>query len=200
MAPATQDLSAVFSGLQIEASNEPLPEPVRGGVASGPNPFTDTLQASVDNGTPYSFYVPPQAIKRAVFLINAAARKLNVGVRVVVNVKKDDKGQVTYIAEKKGTPNEGKVLIRFQGKKERKQQTAPRPYSIVKDKTDATGNTYIVRRRSDQAAVFKGSKDDAKKQYDTLTLEAKNTPETQEQPQATGQAPAAESPSGDAAA
>jgi hypothetical protein len=177
------NVADVFADLAITPSDEPLPEPVRGGADSGPNPFTEPLLASVEHSKPYNFYVPAPAVQRAVFLINAAARKANKGVRIVVNVQRDDKGHVVKgadgkavpIAEKDG-PNKGKVLIRFQGKAERKQQTAPRPYSLLKDKTDATGNTWIVRRRTDKQAMFKGKREDAKAQYKALTEAFRNTP------------------------
>lgn len=182
------DLGDVFANLAIVPSDEPLPEPTRGSTG-GPNPFIAPLHASVEHGKAYSIYVPGDknkdgqypAVQRAVFLINAAARKENLGVRVVVNVKrdkdgkivKDDKGKAQPLPETSGD-NKGKVLVRFQGKKERKQQTAPRPYSVVPIKGEE--GQFGVRRRSDKALLFKGTKDAAKAEYDRLKAEYNNTP------------------------
>lgn len=170
------DLSAVFANLAIEPSSEPLPEPTRG-TAGGPNPFTDAVKASVEHGTPYSINVPDGAVKRAIFLINAAAKKQNLGVRIVVNVKRDKQGHV--VKDKQGkaqniVDEKGNVLVRFQGLKERKQQTAPRPYSIV----DVKGEPGVkgVRRRSDKALLFKGTPDEAKAKYEELKTQYMNTP------------------------
>lgn len=182
----------VFQGLQITPSDEPLPEPARGTTA-GPNPFTDPLTASVEHSKAYSVYLPPEAVQRAVFLINSAARKANIGARVVVNIKrdkdnkpiKDKNGKTQPIAETDG-PNKGKVLVRFQGLKQRKQQTAPRPYSIVKDKQD--GNVYHVRRRADKINVFTGTHEAAKAEYDRLKHLPVPTPEPAQAATPTGTA------------
>lgn len=171
MATATVD-PKVFEGLSITPSDEPLPAITRGSTA-GPNPFRDPLLASIEHGRAYSLYIPANAVQRAVFLINQAAKRENKGVRVVANVQRDANGKIVkgtdgkaqYVVEVSG-PNKGKVLVRFQGKNERKQQTAPRPYSIVKNKKDGT---YVVRRRSDKHVMGTHKTHDlAKAQYDDL--------------------------------
>src|SRR5882724_10131806 len=87
------DLSALFAGLEITPTEEPLPS-FRRGADSTPNPFGPVLLASVEKDSAYSIWVPSDAVSRSVFLINAAARKENVGVRIVVNVKRDEKGSL----------------------------------------------------------------------------------------------------------
>lgn len=174
------NLQDVFANLAIEPSSEPLPEPTHG-ATTGPNPFDKAVTASVEHGTPYSIHVPANAVQRAVFLINAAARKQNYGVRVVVNVQRDKDGKIVKNKDGRSIPvpekdgdNKGKVLVRFQGKRERKQQTAPRPYSIVPIKGEE--GQYGVRRRSDKVLLFKGTKDATKAEYDRLKTEYNNTP------------------------
>ena len=178
MTTPTQD---VFADLAITPTEEPLPEARR--MQAGPNPFTEPLKASVAHNTAYSVYIPNEgnAVQRAVFLINQAARRENLGVRVVVNVRKDKDGKVvkdkdgkaTYIVEANGA-NKGKVLVRFQGKAERKGQKTVRLFSIVKVKgTD----DYVVREMATQRALFRGTQEDAKQFYANLKDRIKNDPE-----------------------
>lgn len=194
-APA-QDLNSLFAGLTIEPTDEALPEPRRGGAVSGPNPFSDPLQASIEHSKPYTVYLPKEAINRATFLINSAARKASVGVRIVVDVQRDKDGKVVpgkdgkaqYVTQTQGE-NKGKVRVRFQGTKERKAQKAPRPFSIVKDKNDA--NLFHVRRRSDKAVVFSGTQEQAQARYAELKQQAINAAAIAElQAQAPAQTPA----------
>lgn len=164
--PKGTDLHALFSNLTIEVSEEPLPEPVRA-RDSLPNPFGPPLLASIEHGTPYTIHVPADAVQRSVFLINAAARKENVGVRVVVNVQRDEKGRVVKgtdgkavpIVDTKG-PHKGTVLVRFQGKAERKQQTAPRTHTIITDPDNT--EQKAIRRRADKVIVARGTHDEMK--------------------------------------
>ena len=168
-----------FADLAIEESNEPLPSIVRGGHA-GPNPFTDKIEASVANDTSYTFYITPEQVTRAIFLINSAAKKQNRGVRVWVDVQRKDgkvvkgkDGKAIHNLQTQGA-NKGKVMVRFQAKAERKQQTAPRPYSVVKDRNNA--NLYHLRKRGDKSKTNLMSGDHAKvkAEYDRLTAEAKS--------------------------
>lgn len=166
------DLQDLFSHLTIEVSDEPLPEPVRA-RDSLPNPFGPPLLASIEHGTPYSIHVPADAVSRSVALINAAARKENVGVRVVVDVKRDEKGRVVKGEDGKAVPvvatkgdHRGTVLVRFQGKKERKQQTAPRTHTIINDPDNADGKA--IRRRADKVIVARGTHDEMKEQLKAL--------------------------------
>lgn len=177
------DLAALFTDLQITPDENPLPSFRRTGEQT-PNPFGPVLLASVDHDTPYSIHVPPDAVARSVFLINAAARKENVGVRVVVNIERDDKGAVVkgadgkaqYIVDTKGE-HKGTVLVRFKANKERKKASAPRLFSIVKDKQDET--RFHVRRRADKVILFTGTKDQAKAEYERLrdAAKAQNAPQ-----------------------
>jgi hypothetical protein len=166
------DLASVFEGLAIEPTNEPLPASTRGSAA-GPNPFGAPLKASVEHSSPYSIYVPPAAVTRAVFLINAAARKENLGVRIVVNVQRDDKGALVKDTAGKAVPiversgaNKGKVLVRFQGKAERKHQNKPRTHSMVKDKDNA--GQYVLRHRASGNVMLRGTKEQVKAEYDKV--------------------------------
>lgn len=180
MAPIKQpevDLKAVFTDLAITPSDEPLPEISRS-RESLPNPFTGALQASAQHGTPYSLYVPLAAVPRAVFLINAAARKENLGVRIVVNNKRDAKGALVKGADGKAQPiveakgeNKGKVLVRFQGSPERKQ-SAPRPFSIVTDPDNANGKA--LKERATGALVARGTHDEMRAELKRRKEAAKN--------------------------
>lgn len=159
------DLADVFAGLEITPSDEPMPAITRQSTA-GPNPFTQPLLASIEHSQPYDIYLPVDAVQRGVFLLNAAAKRENKGVRIWVNCVRDEKGtlvkvdgKVQYQPETKG-PHKGQVHIRFQGKAERKQQTAPRPYSLIKDKDNP--DVTHVRRRADKVIVFTGTHDEAK--------------------------------------
>lgn len=165
-----------FADLQIIESDEPLPTITRGGHA-GPNPFTDKIEASVTHSTSYTFYVPKEDVQRAIFLINGAAKKQNRGVRVWVNVQRDNgkvvkgkDGKAVFVEETSG-PNKGRVMVRFQAKAERKQQTAPRPYSVVKDREK--DGMYFLRRRSDKANLMHDTHAKVKARYDELTKQAR---------------------------
>lgn len=158
------DFEALFASLEVIPADEPLPE-IQRSRSSLPNPFGKPLAASVEHGTPYSIHVPKDAVQRAVALINAAARKEDLGVRVVVNVQRDEKGQIVKDADGKAVPivetkgeNKGKVLIRFQGKAERKQ-TAPRPFTIVKDPDNAPDGRALKDRATGQI-VARGTHDE----------------------------------------
>lgn len=165
MTTADVDMAELFGNLHIEESSEPLPT-FRGVGQELPNPFGPTIDASAENGSTYNIYVPPSAVSRAVRLIREAANKSNRGVRIVVNMRRDenqrpvknDEGKVIYLAESKGD-NKGKVLIRYQALATRKQQ-APRPYSIVKSKD--TPDLYHVKHRESGSLVFAGTKDEAR--------------------------------------
>lgn len=136
----------LFENLVIEQSSEPLPPITRPSRSSVPNPFGPALALSLQHSTPYSIYVPADAVQRAVSLINGAARKMDCGVRVVPNIKRNDKGQilkgedgkVVYLAETKGE-NKGKVLVRFQANENRKQVAR---FAVVKD-----GELFAVKDR-----------------------------------------------------
>lgn len=158
------DFESLFANLEVTPSEEPLPV-IQRTRASIPNPFGGPLRASVEHGTPYSIHVPADAVQRAVSLINSAARKENLGVRVVVNVRRDDKGQLVKGDDGKAVPiveqrgeHKGKVLIRFQGSAERKQ-TAPRPFTIVKDPDNAPDGRMLKERASGQI-VARGTHDE----------------------------------------
>jgi hypothetical protein len=161
----TTDLQELFGNLTIEATSEPLPPITRGQASSLPNPFGPAIKASIEHDSAYSIYVPADAVNRSVSLINAAARTLNHGVRIVVNVRKDSEGhpvkdaegKVQYVAEPRGE-HKGKVLVRFQGKAERKQASAPRTYSIVND--PAKEGQKMLRRRSDNRVMARGTHDE----------------------------------------
>lgn len=188
--PAT-DLQELFSNLEITESAEPLPATHRGGKEL-PNPFTEVLRQSVEKSSPYSTYVPADAVNRAVFLINAAARKENLGVRIVVNVQRDDKGSVVKdnkgkaqpIVETRG-PNKGKVLIRFQGKAERKTAKAPRVWSIINDPENK--GRKALRHRESGRIVARGTHDEMRAEL----KRRKAQPQTEAQPQQTEAQPAA---------
>jgi hypothetical protein len=162
---ADTDLAELFGNLSITETNEPLPAPIRAVRDALPNPFGGPILSSIEHNSAYTLYLPPDAVSRAVFLINAAARQIDKGVRIVVNVQRDDKGQVIKGEDGKALPiveprgeNKGKVLVRFQGKAERKHNTAPRPFSIVND-PDKEGQK-MLRHRESGAIVARGTHDE----------------------------------------
>lgn len=165
----SENFAEMFGSLDISPSDEPLPEITRQ-RDDVVNPFGQPILASIANETPYSVYVPEAGVTRCVSLLNAAAKKENVGVRVVVNVQRDDKGKVVKgadgkavaIVEKRGE-NKGKVLVRFQGRPERKQQSAPRPFSIVNDPDNTSGK--MVKERETGEIVARGTHDEMRAVY-----------------------------------
>ena len=178
------DFAELFAGLEITPSEEPLPEISRQ-RAGLPNPFVDPVKASVEHGTPYSIHVPPNAVSRAVSLINAAARKENYGVRVVVNVQRDEKGAIVKgadgkaqpVVEAKG-PNKGTVLVRFQGSAQRKA-SAPRPFSIVKHPSGNADMRALKDRTSGQI-VAEGTHDEMRAELKARKQQAANAANTQD--------------------
>lgn len=161
---AATDLKELFGNLTIETDDEPMPAPQRGGRDELPNPFAPALQESLDSDTSKTIWIPADAVPRAVFLLNAAALKMNRGVRIVPNLVRNEKGQIVkgannkvqYIVETRGA-HKGLVRVRFQTKEERKK-TAPRPFSIINDPQNEGGKA--LRDRATGEIVARGTHDE----------------------------------------
>lgn len=92
----------------IEDDDEPLPSVTRGGrLASMPNPYTDALWNSYEQGKPKRVVVPGgDPLRDAYALIRRAADDQNIGARIVVQ---NDQGElVRNLSKGKG---EAKVIL-----------------------------------------------------------------------------------------
>ena len=170
-----------FAGLKIVQDKEPLPAITRGGKVAGERitVFDEPLKASIEHNSPFTTYLKPEMVPAARNAVNKAAEALNVGVRIVPNLKKDLNGQVVkeeikdatgkvvrkvpvYAVETEGK-NAGLVRFRFQGHPERRK-AAPRAYSIINDPEKRAAKA--LKRNSDGEIIARGTHEEMK---DALT-------------------------------